>query len=359
FGMAQVLAELESEWKGLPESQVRQALQETVEAGQGALEERVHEQWDGLAAQLNTFLKERTEEYSRRIEEELMEGWDQELRAAFDGECERLGLDLERVPALWKQELMDGLAGMGERLRREGRGKRITVARNEWERDLARVQELHAQRHYEEAMELWSDRLASPWRVSVFPQMERELREASLMQGVLERAARSLSEAHDQPILVNLREIQQTVTLVECQNPLERGVAALGGARRDRITLLLRRDTGGVGEVLVPGDVLGLADAVPEDPEAKGLPYERELARALFLYHEGDLHGAQAALPKGEAHGDPLTLDLERRILRGLTEGEIRTPEQWIVILAALTRDVESGGQACRRAGTKIEGLLS
>jgi hypothetical protein len=357
--VAEVMTALQAEWKGLPETQVRDALAGPFESRLAELEQSVQDHWGALAVDLTTFLDEKTTALSQRIETELLEGLDQELRDGFVTECARVGLALHQVPGEWKQDILDQQAILGERLRREGRGKRIAVARNEWERDLLEVQGLHTARQYAQASVLWSDHLAAPWRLSVFPDMERELREALLLEDLLVRCAARLTALNDEKVLLTINDFQQEGTLVESVRVLERGVVLMHGARRERKRFLLRRDATQVDSVLEAMDVLRLARQAGASNPTMGLPYERALARALFLFHEGYLKEAKAALPRGEAREDPLTRDLERRILRGLTQGKERSPDQWIVILAALTRDVESGGQASRRAGDQAEALLA
>ncbi|MDF1838782.1 MAG: serine/threonine-protein kinase [Planctomycetota bacterium] len=357
--VSEALAALQSDWEGLPETRVRDALTQPVETRLTELEQDVRDHWDGLSEDLIAFIDVRAQVHSKRIDEDLLEGLDQELRNDFDVECERLGLDLEKVPSPWKQDVLDLREVQGERLRREGRGKRLAVASNEWERDLAQSQDLYAARQYGQVADLWSDRLASPWRISMFPAMERELREARLLEELLERCARSLAKKNGQQVFLVIENFRQEGTLVESLSALDRGVVFLHGARRERKALALRSSSDQRGPILGTSDVLRLAAGAPDTDSGGGMTNERALARALFLFHEGDLQGARDALPREEAMEDPLTRDLERRILRSLTQGKERSREQWIVILAALTRDVESGGQASRRAGEQIATLLA
>ncbi len=358
-GISEALLVLESEWKGLPEARAREALTAPLQELFAGLEGEVAAHWDDMEQDLEAFLDAQAGVLSQRIESELLEGLDQELRKGFADELTALGLSLDLVPTAWRQDLLDHQTHLGERLRREGRGKRVAVARNEWERDLASVQGLNFGRQYAMVAELWSDRLASPWRVSVFPAMERGLREANLMEDLLGRCAQRLSLLNGERVPLTFNGLSQGGTLVESRSALDRGVVLLHGLRNERKLFQLRRDGKIDATVLDPSDVIRLADQVEGSDSPDDLPYARDLARALFLFHEGDLRGAQAALPRGDALTDPLVIDLERRILRGLTQGEERSPEQWIVILAALTRDVESGGQANRRAEEQLRALLN
>ncbi|MEZ5975519.1 MAG: hypothetical protein R3E96_11965, partial [Planctomycetota bacterium] len=84
---------------------------------------------------------------------------------------------------------------------------------------------------------------------------------------------------------------------------------------------------------------------------------DQALAKALFLFHEGNLREAQAALSQG-VEAQPLADDLRSRILRALTEGEGRPPEELELELSALARDVQSGNGARQRIERDIEALL-
>ncbi|MCP5022116.1 MAG: serine/threonine protein kinase [bacterium] len=358
-GITEALLAVKPEWNGLPEARAREALSEPLKKLLTGLEGEVHSHWKNLEKDLIAFLDSEAEVLSQRIESELLEGLDQELREGFAEELIDMGLSLDHVPTAWKQDVLDHHSKLGERLRREGRGKRVAVASNEWERDVASAQQLHAQRQYAKVGELWRDRLASPWRISVHSAMERELREANLLEDLLTRCSASLRLLNGKRQFLTFDGFSQEGTLIESPSALERGGVLLHGLRNERRKFLLRRGDNPEATILSPVDVVRLADMVEEQPGEHDMPHARALARALFLFHEGNLRGAKAALPRGEALEDPLTSDLERRILRALTQGEDRSHEQWIVILAALTRDVESGGQANRSAEEQIRGLLA
>lgn len=349
--------------RGLPPETVQARLREWVLPRLAGQRDLVQARWQGLETRLITILEEREPALLQRIESEHVEGMDVALQADIDLASERMDLRWEQVPDSWTRDWQRRLADAKARLQQEGQHQRTAVARNKYEQDAERAAQLLGDRQYAQAEQLWSDRLDSPWRVSVFGEMQRDLREAQILRqyaGLVRRAIDSNSGREQEFLLQGFR---RRGVLVQTGEVFDSGFAFLHGAGGERTQIWLlpsqARERGGA--LLATEDWVRLADGMPSSGTAEQsevLAGEAALAKSLFLYHEGEWKWAQESLPRGEASVDPLVAHLRERILRDLTQGTGRSPEALAIEIAALTRDVEGGGGARERWKGEIRTLL-
>ncbi|MCB9912467.1 MAG: serine/threonine protein kinase [Planctomycetes bacterium] len=349
-------------WTGLPREMVDAQLQRDLLPGLLALRQSVRQAWTVLESQLMAWIEAQEPDLMAKIETNHVEGMDAELQAGFEQRLAVLELDMTEVPEVWAQTVGTALDQASLRLRREGQRQRLAVARNEYERDSADGEKLLQRRQYGAACQLWQDRLDSPWRVSVFPEMQRELREGQLLQELLHRCGQRLQQLAGSECTLTLHGVPRRGQILVGADVVQDGVTLISNGGRDRDSMALRHPIDGpeAVEVLVADDVLRFADEFSGDlsDASSQASSDYALARAVFLFHEGFPREALNALPRGLAETDPLVDSLHDRILRDLTRGEGLSPEELVVDIAALIRDVEGGGQARARWRSEIEALL-
>ncbi len=349
---ARSLLDSRAEWleaAGISQDLLPEDRQQVLDAGEDRLlpvRTTLYDHYERTVRDLEEYLDHEEEELRKELGAARM-GVADELRARFDARLTSLGIDPGEIPADYAvrldprsrlEELASGLEADEERILEQD-------ARKEYAADLARARVLLHARRYDQALELWEARLSQPWRSSVHATMQLRRREAELLEGLLQRAAAGLRAAHGRRIELTLGGIIHQATVVATRSPTE--IAESGvELRLDKVErslrIFLRRGSGADGEAQVlPAETLLTMAGVGE--QAKG---EDAFVRALFLYHEGSLDGARAALPQGPIEDTVLLMDLGQRIddalamRRRVTSGRQDEAERR---LRALHREVESG----------------
>ena len=359
-----VLLHLAKEVQGLPGREVRERIMASVLPRLAPHRDRVSKRWLEVQEVLSAYLKTREPELMEEIESSHVEGMDLELQAGFERLLQDARVPIERVPVAWRQKLQEDLAQASLRLRRRGQDQRPSLARREFEVDQEVARGLLQVRKFEEAADLWSDQLQAPWRVSVFPQMQRELREARLLAGLVERCLGQMEFLEGQEYVLTLGGVGQRVRWTLGEDPLAEAirVVKVGGSGVQGLWIQRPTEAQASRMLLMPDDLLRLAKDELGRLGGNGAGAERdqeenELAKALFLFHEGRWAESSALLP-GLEQTDPLTVSLLQRIHRAENRGEGQSSEELVLDIAALLRDLDSGGQALARWRGELQTLL-
>ena len=210
--------------RGLPSDVVRKQLREwagpLLEPHRSAIEAR----WQEFAQRLEAWIAQREPELLARIESEHVEGMDSVLQGDFDRSLQRLGLRWERIPPAWTRGVAQSLTDAKLRLQQEGQHQRTAVARNKYEQDAERGAQLLAERQYSQTERLWRDRLDAPWRVAVFGEMQRDLREVELLLRYEARVRAALAASWGREQELWLGGFRRRGVLLASDDPQSQGV---------------------------------------------------------------------------------------------------------------------------------------
>jgi len=233
------------------------------------------------------------------------------FRDAFEAQLARERTDPAQVPEAWDQRPFRRAEDAAVQLEAREASLVAAFARRTFAADDALTAELCRRRDYSAAIAHWRVRVADPMFRSIGPELASRLRECELLQGMLERAAEGVERRRGERFECYVGNILEQGTVRPSVDPLRRGFELETRQRGIRMLLSAPSDPGRLsGAVLVRAadieTLAGLKDAA--------LLRSDGLLKALLRYYEGDLAGAQAALPPSLAGADPLLDGLEQRI---------------------------------------------
>lgn len=218
-------------------------------------------------------------------------------------------------------------------------------------RDRQDAQRFLSDRRFDLARALWEANVRRAWLAPVAEEMELELLEATLLEGLLRSAAEGVSARDGSTMSLNVRSIQYVGRLEAGADPLRqpfRLVPEQGAVQL--LTLRPSEDPAARGAWLLPVHDIELFAGLPSDPERSSSARER-LARALLRRALGDTAGALLCLPipaGEEAPVDALARRLESELsVRQESEARDRDEReaQARAQLNLLMRDARQGGQ--------------
>ena len=229
-----------------------------------------------------------------------------------------LGLDPDQLteefrgPHLARIAEVDRELALAEALRREALA---SAALAELERTL---QPLRLRRDYGAVGEALQAALAEEWRGSTFPALRARLREVTLLQGLMGRAATRIEAMAGEDVELHFERIPVSGRIgAEAGTVLRRGFLLESG-RSGRLRVVLQPTPGaarGAERRLETTDLLRLAGV---EDGAAAPPAERLLS-AIFHAAEGDPEGARRRIRLQEyPTDDPLPADLELRVRRAI-----------------------------------------
>jgi len=280
-------------------------------------------------------------------------GGAQRLRAAYEEERERLGIDPREVPRVPRAGAAaassdDALeAACGELARAEERALAERALRL-FESDARQADALCADRMYAEAIAFWDSRQSERWRSAAQEAMRQRAAEARLGAEVLERAVERLRWRAERGELLTLTF--DNLAYRDARVELSEDVPRDGFVLRPKLVkpftvhLVRRPELGPDARVLRTRDLLALADLVRVD-----LSTRDQFLLGLFLHYEGSHEEALQALPAsgGSFPERGLQPDLERRIRSAIDRSQGRLQARLAELddrLYALERLREQGG---------------
>ena len=309
------VAEQQISTAGLPEDRLKQILDHLQRLVCDRDREKLEDAWKALDDELALRVVDASLKVKAQLENAALDGpAEGALRQAFDEELAARELEpdqmLDGVQRKARAELEERAAVLRglEALHRQ-RAAQEWMAESEH-----RVGELLADRLYARAGEVWSGGVGAEFLAGLRDRIELRRLEAQLLQDLLERAARAVTERDGERVELNIGGIVHSGTIDATADPLVGGFYLETRPARKRWLALREIESSEVERATVLGTqavegILGLAgdDHAYRDDSSR-------VAHALFRYHEGDREGARSILAQagrldgrnGELAGDLL-----------------------------------------------------
>jgi len=274
------------------------------------------ESWSRTDRELLDWIDVRSKELARGLEERRDSQAAQALQAEFVAELARRGLDSGRMPVGLVQRAPEAVVQKARELERlESR-----LAEQDSEQIVAELESqaepLWRARRYAEVERIFADQPEGLLRGEAATRAALRAREARMLTGLLERAARTLERSTGQRMELSTGTVPELGVLEVPIDPLTNGFKLRPDGALPR-ALALRMPRSGE-KVLVTESLAKLAGLAPD---AIRDPSDR-LLRALFLFHEAEpadlaqINAVSALLNRGGGlpDGDPLVKDLGQRV---------------------------------------------
>ncbi|MFT5050242.1 MAG: tRNA A-37 threonylcarbamoyl transferase component Bud32 [Chlamydiales bacterium] len=286
-------------------------IEEDISVERNADRKDLRSGWLQVAGDLNRWIEATHESLRRSLEAGDARDVGVGFRDAFEARLARGGIDSAQVPEAWDRRPFRRAEDSATALETREAGLLEDFARRTFASDDALAAELCGRRAYGVALNHWRVRAADPLFAPLAGELALRARECQLLQGLLERAAAGIEQRRGQHFECFVGNILEQGTVRPSVDPLARGFELETRQRRIRMWLVAPTDRSlrSAVALLRGADIEALAGL----RDSRSAPSDG-LLRALLRFYEGDLAGAQAALPVGLMTGEELLDDLARRI---------------------------------------------
>ncbi len=345
YDRERVLAAAGVDGFGLPADALDDALA-PLRAEFAAARRALDDAWIHVDRALRDWVRERSENIAAELAVGTLSAPAERLRADFELELARRGLDRDQIP---DPNVSAGLAEL-ERTARELLALRAEAlaAKSRDAFDLRAGElapRLLERREYARVLALWeglgarldadaSEAGEERWHADLRAAVERRADEARRLMALLERAANGVRALRGTILDLQVGNIRYRGVVDVGDTPLADGFRLRTGPARVYPLELRTPLEGGSVRQVVQSDLevlAGLVDSAAPEASVAGLTPERRLDLALLRAAEGDLGGASRALAAGvwpaDEVGAALAQELSSRLLGALTTSSQRRPE--------------------------------
>ncbi|MBL8859673.1 MAG: serine/threonine protein kinase [Planctomycetes bacterium] len=300
---------------GLSEAEMNAAIARLQGGRMQALLGELDDEWRMVDAALVQFVSERVGQLETELTARSLVDAPSRLRQDVADELSRRRLQFEEMP--------QGLLRLGYEALSKGEGDlrelEARLALDDAKKGLFELEALHEttwrQRRYDEARRAFESALTESWLAPVKDTLALRVREATLLQELLDRAARAVRAREGSRLELRVGSIVLSGPVSQAADPVRSGfVITLDSGLA--YSFALRQPeappTGSGPAVLGTDTLLSIAGIAMDDANSKTAD---RLLRALFLMREGDAARARAVINGGPLpRGDALVNDLEERL---------------------------------------------
>ncbi len=361
----QLLTEGQSEWvarvgasrEGLSDAEVAEALSRLQQERVVQLRESLDQAWNDADGKLAEAVNQHVEELRAGLESRTLTDAPARLREMWASELEQRKLAVDDA-RLGHEALTKGLARLAQ--------LESDLASEDAHRGLAEIDQETAPawkgRRYLEAAHAFASALSENWRAPVRGTLELRLREARLLEDLIERAAHFVTDHAGERTELRINSIVLAgVIKIPTSDPLANGfVLTLDSGRVYSLALRASDGVTGVVPAVLGPEIVARFAGMP--PEGSPLSTSQDnLVRALFLMREGDVQGARALRQRRPMPpGDPLVADLDARLAESMElEKQVHVERLGEAQEGLkLVRRESLGGEAGPALQKRIDGLI-
>jgi serine/threonine-protein kinase len=319
----QLLTEGQSEWvsrvgasrEGLSDIEVAEALSRLQQERVVQLRESLDAAWNDADGKLAEAVNRHVEDLKAGLESRTLTDAAARLRDLWASELEQRKLSADDA-RLGHEALTKGVAQLA---RLETDLASEDAQRGLFELDAETAPAWKARRYLDVAR-TFAAALSENWRAPVRGTLELRLREARLLEDLLERAAQFVTQHAGERTELRINSIVLAGLIrIPTSDPLANGfVLTLDSGRVYSLALRASEGASGVVPAVLGPEIIARFAGVP--PEGSPLATAQDnLLRALFLMREGDAQGARALRQRRPMPpGDPLVADLDARLAESM-----------------------------------------